>query len=90
MTPAALHVGKRQRERARRRARIAVPLGQRRRGVTIRRHARGETEAHRGTRRQTHALPQAQDRIEDDARRARERAAIERDRVLDASPAPDE
>ena len=87
MTKPALGVRQRQRERARRAAGIVVLPRERFGRLAIRRHAGGETEPHGGARRQPDPLAQADDRIEHDAGRARQRASVERRGVRRAAAA---
>ena len=90
MTQTALRVREGEREGARGRARVAVLLGERFGGLAIRGDAGGETEAHRRARDQPDPLAQAEDRIEHDAGRARQRAAVERGRAVGVPAAAEE
>ena len=87
MPQAALGVGHRQREGPRGRARTVVLARQRLDRLAIRRHAGGETEPHRPARRNPDPLTQADNRIEDDAGGAGERASVERQRPCGAPAA---
>ena len=90
MAQAALRVREGQREGARGRARVAILLRERLGGLAIRGDAGGEREAHRRARDQPDPLAQAEDRIEHDAGRARQRAAVERGRAVGVAAAADE
>ncbi len=80
MVQRALRVAERERERARRGARVAVLLRERLRGVAIGGDAGREREPDGRAGRDPDPLAQTEDRIEHDAGRARERAAVERRR----------
>ncbi len=90
MAQAALRVREGERERARGRARVAVLLRERFGRLSIRRDARGEREAHRRARHEPDPLAEAEDRIEHDARRAGQRAPVERNRVVGVAAAAEE
>ncbi len=80
MVERALRVPERQRKRARDGAGIAVFLRQGLSGVAVAGHTGGKRQPHRRARRESDALPQAEDRIQDDATGARKRSSVERSR----------
>ena len=71
-------------------ARVAVFLGERLGRLAIRRDAGGETEPHRCARDQPDPLAEAEDRVEHDAGRARQRASVERRRMVGVAAAAEE
>ena len=90
MPQAALRVRHRQRERARGGAGIVVLPRERLGGVAIGGHAGGEREPHGGARRQPDALAKADDGIEHEAGRTRQRASVERRGIAGAAAPPQE
>ena len=79
-----------QRERAGGDAGVVVLLRQGARGGLVRGDARREGEAGEGAGREPQPRPQAEDRVEDGARGAGERAPIEGDGIVGAAPASQE
>src|ERR1035437_7409913 len=77
-------------KRARGGARIVILLREGPRAVLVLRDPRRETEARAAARGEAHARPQAQDRIEDGPRRAREGASVERLGIVRPPPATEE
>ena len=90
MSQSALGMRECEREGARRRARVAILLCERFGGVAVRRDARGEAEAHRRTREQPDSLTKAENGVEHNAGCARERATVERHRVVRVPTATEE
>src|SRR5881394_1174560 len=90
MTEAALGVRQRQREGARDRARLVILARQRLDRLAIGGHPGREREPAGGSRRHANPLPETDDRIEDDARGARERSSVERLRIDGAAAAAEE
>ena len=84
----ALCVAKREREGAHGRTRLAVLLRERQRGIAIPCDAGGEREPRGRARRVPDPLPQAEDRIEHDAGRARQRTSVERHGIPGIPSAP--
>ena len=83
-----LRVREGQRQRSRGRSRVVIPARQRFGALAIAGDAQRETQSHHGAGRQTHALPQTQDRIEHDAVRERQRTAVECGRSCTVRPRP--
>ena len=90
MVEPAARVREGERERPRGGGGIVVALREGQGRLPARGHPGGEGEPHHRARREAHALPQAHDGIEQDAGGARERAAVERLRILRASTAAQE
>ena len=90
MSARDLRVGVREMKRARGGARVVILLREGSRTILVPGDPRGETEACAASRDEAHARPQAQDRIEDGARRSRQGASIERLGIVRAPPAPKE
>ena len=86
----ALGVGQGQGEGSTRGAGIVVAVRQRHRGLARRGRAGGERQADVAAGREPDALAQADDGIQDDPGRARQRIAVERERILGAAAAPEE
>ena len=86
----ALRMPERERKRPHRGTGFAVLLREGERGVPIARDAGGEAETHRRPRSEPDALPQAEDRIEDDAGRPGQRAAVDRRGGARITSAPQE
>ena len=69
---------------------VTILADQRASRVTVCCHARGECHAHKSARRQADAIAERRDRVEHGARRARQRPAIERNRIRRRSAAANE
>ena len=85
-----VHVREGHRKGARGRAAVAILPRQRQGRRAIARDAGGKRHAQNGPRREPDAFPERADRIEHGAGRARERAAVERNRVGGRAPAAEE